>query len=193
MRSKNESVLTAFNTLIGRNRRRYGGYWIHMGVIIMAFGIIGVELFQQETQIRLTQGDSITIENYEMIFRGVERFPGPDDLIISEATVEVWDNGRFIRTLNPRTELYTRTNQPMTIPAARSTISEDFYVLLVNWEPTSADAATFRIYLNPLINWVWAGGVVFVIGTLIAAWPDPAKQKARARRPRRPALAPSGD
>jgi cytochrome c-type biogenesis protein CcmF len=74
----------------------------------------------------------------------------------------------------------------MTIPAARSTISEDFYVLLVNWEPTSADAATFRIYLNPLINWVWAGGIIFIIGTLIAAWPDPRDERATMTVTERP-------
>jgi cytochrome c-type biogenesis protein CcmF len=72
----------------------------------------------------------------------------------------------------------------MTIPSARSTITEDFYVLMVNWEPTSADQATFRIYLNPLINWVWAGGLIFVLGTLSAAWPDPVAERALVQRPR---------
>jgi cytochrome c-type biogenesis protein CcmF len=65
----------------------------------------------------------------------------------------------------------------MTIPDARSTFAEDFYVLLVNWEGTSNDFSTFRLFLNPLINWVWAGGFIFVIGTLIAGWPDVADQK----------------
>ena len=192
MRSKGEGILTAFMNLMARNRRRYGGYWIHMGVIIMAFGIIGVELFQQETQIRLNNGESLTLGNYEMVFKGVERFPGPDDLIITEATVDVFYNGRHVTELYPRTELYTRTGQPMTIPDARSTVAEDFYVLLINWEATSAEAATFRIYLNPLINWVWAGGVIFTIGTLIAAWVDPEKQTVSVRRSR-PSVAVSGD
>ena len=73
----------------------------------------------------------------------------------------------------------------MTIADARSTVSEDFYVLMVNWEPASADEATFRIYLNPLINWVWAGGFIFVIGTLIAGWPDRAKARSGAARTQR--------
>lgn len=182
MRSKKESSWAAFSKLMGRNRRRYGGYWIHIGVLVMAFGIIGTEVFQQETQRRIQNGDSLRLGQYEMVFTGIDRYPGPDDLIITEAEVEVYQNGRFIRTLNPRTELYTRTGQPMTIPAARSTITEDFYVLLVNWEPTSAESATFRVYLNPLINWVWAGGIIFVIGTLIAAWPDPVDEKIKVAR-----------
>jgi cytochrome c-type biogenesis protein CcmF len=183
MKSKGERPWTAFATLMGRNRRRYGGYWIHMGVIVMAFGIIGMELFQEQTQIRLAVGDTISLGRYEMQFLGAERFPGPDDLLITQATVDVYDNGRYVGQFYPRTELYTRTNQPMTIPDARSTISEDFYMLMVNWEPTSSDQATFRVYLNPLVNWVWAGGLIFVIGTLIAAWPDRKEELVTAARP----------
>jgi cytochrome c-type biogenesis protein CcmF len=182
---RGENFFTAYGHLLSRNRRRYGGYWIHIGVLVMAFGIIGTEIFQQQTQLSLQNGQSLTMGNYEMVFNGVERFPGPDDLLITEADVDVFYNGRFVKTLNPRTEFYTRTGQPMTIPAARSTISEDFYVLLVNWEPTSATEATFRVYINPLINWVWAGGLIFVLGTLIAAWPDPRKEKvAEAKQDR---------
>ncbi len=193
MRGKGESAWSALSQLIGRNRRRYGGYWIHVGVLVMAFGIVGSYFFQQETQVRLQRGDSVGLGKYSMTFNGVTRFPGADDLLITEADVSVFYDGELVRTLNPRTELYTRTMQPMTIPNARSTVSEDFYVLLVNWEETSEDVATFRVFLNPLINWVWAGGIVFVLGTLIAAWPDPADERvnvaARARRRATPQLA----
>jgi cytochrome c-type biogenesis protein CcmF len=195
MRSKKENPFAALAALIRRDRRRYGGYIIHLGVLVMAFGIISTEVYQQETQIRLARGDTVALGDYELIFNGIERYPGPDDLIITEATGDVYQNGRFVTTLNPRTELYTRTNQPMTIPDARSTFAEDFYVLLVNWEGTSNDFSTFRIFLNPLINWVWAGGFIFVIGTLIAGWPDPVDQKlsvAAASRQRVPTPAPVG-
>jgi cytochrome c-type biogenesis protein CcmF len=77
----------------------------------------------------------------------------------------------------------------MTIPDSRSTIGEDFYVLLVNWEGTSNDFSTFRIFLNPLINWVWAGGIIFSLGTLVAGWPDPVDQKITAAARRRTAVA----
>ena len=190
---RGERPWTAFSRLLSRNRRRYGGYWIHMGVLVMALGIIGVELFQEETQIRLTVGDTISLGRYEAVFLGAERFPGPDDLLITEATLDVYDNGRFVGQLKPRTELYTRTNQPMTIPDARATIFEDFYTLMINWEPTSADQATFRIFLNPLINWVWAGSIIFTIGTLIAAWPDPREEKVTVAHAQRPAIGFAGD
>jgi cytochrome c-type biogenesis protein CcmF len=151
-----------------------------LGVLIMAVGIIANELYQQETQIRLNLGESAALSDFRMEFDSIERFPGPDDLLITEATVSVFKDGQFVRTLTPRTELYTRTGQPMTIPSARSTITEDFYVILVNFEGTTADAATFRIFLNPLINWVWAGAIIFLAGTMVAAWPDPAEQRVMA-------------
>jgi cytochrome c-type biogenesis protein CcmF len=77
----------------------------------------------------------------------------------------------------------------MTIPAVRSTIIEDFYVILVNWEGTSSDAATFKVFLNPLINWIWTGAIIFIAGTLVAAWKDPADEKIKAAAGRRSRLA----
>jgi cytochrome c-type biogenesis protein CcmF len=60
----------------------------------------------------------------------------------------------------------------MTIPGVRSTMEDDFYVLLVDWQPVSTVGATFKVYHNPLVNWLWLGGFVFILGTLVAAWPD---------------------
>ncbi len=72
----------------------------------------------------------------------------------------------------------------MTIPGVRSTWEDDFYVLLVNWESISDQGVTFKIYHNPLVNWLWLGGLVFILGTLIAAWPDkdPAVTVVSARK-----------
>jgi cytochrome c-type biogenesis protein CcmF len=196
VRSKGENPFKALSMLMARNRRRYGGYIIHLGVLIMAFGVIASTVYQQETQIRLSLGQTVELEEFTMEFASVDRFPGPDDLMITEATVNVFKNGEFVRTLTPRTELYTRTMQPMTIPSVRSTFTEDFYVILVNFEGTTAEEATFRLFLNPLINWVWAGGFVFALGTLVAIWPDPAEQRVIAgkrAKSRRLAMGASGD
>ena len=80
----------------------------------------------------------------------------------------------FLGTLHPRRDIYLLEGgaQPMTIPGVRSTIEDDLYVLLVDWEPIGVDGATFKVYVNPLINWVWAGGLVFILGTLVAVWPS---------------------
>ncbi len=138
-------------------------------------------------------GDTLSLGRYELQFLGVQQRPGPDDLIITEATIDVYADGRFVKTLIPRRELYTRTGQPMTIPSARSTIWEDFYVLLAE-QPTSPNTIVLRVFLNPLINWVWAGGFIFIFGTLIAAWPDAVEDKITAvQARRRPVAVVSGD
>ena len=58
------------------------------------------------------------------------------------------------------------------IPGVRRTAADDLYVLLVDWQPITSQGATFKIYHNPLINWLWFGAYVFIFGTLVAAWPD---------------------
>ena len=81
-----------------------------------------MELFQETTQIRLESGQALTLGDYEMVFQSVRQFPGPDDLMITEATVDVYKNGRLVKTLTPHNELYTRTQQPMTIPDLREEV-----------------------------------------------------------------------
>jgi cytochrome c-type biogenesis protein CcmF len=65
----------------------------------------------------------------------------------------------------------------MTIPGVRSTLEEDFYVLLVGWEPIGLGGATFKVYHNPLVNFVWMGGLIFILGTTVAAWPNPERRR----------------
>ena len=62
-------------------------------------------------------------------------------------------------------------------------MEDDLYVVLVNWKPISAEGATFKVYHNPLVNWLWLGGLVFILGTLVAAWPAPEKDRPRAGEP----------
>jgi cytochrome c-type biogenesis protein CcmF len=192
VRSKGENPFSALGALVARNRRRYGGYVIHLGVLIMAMGIISTELYQQETQVRLERDESLSIGDYTMVFKGMEQRLGVDDSEIIEATVDVYKGDKLVRTLYPHTEFFTRTGENMSIPAVRSTVTEDFYILLVNWEGMTENAATFRAYLNPLINWVWAGAFVFIFGTMVAAWPDPADEKIAMRERTKGRLAVGG-
>jgi cytochrome c-type biogenesis protein CcmF len=183
-RNSGESLPVALAHLAARNRRRYGGYVIHLGVVLMAIGIIGIEVFQTETQGTIRMGEDLSLGRYTMHFDDLAIFPTQDGREVARAVVSVEKNGRYVGTLYPRRDYYIESQQPMTIPGVRSTIEDDFYVLLVDWEPISASGATFKIYHNPLVNWLWVGGFVFIFGTLIAAWPDkdPEPARVRARR-----------
>ncbi|MEM9777659.1 MAG: cytochrome c-type biogenesis CcmF C-terminal domain-containing protein, partial [Chloroflexota bacterium] len=186
-RARNELWILSLGRLFQRHQRRYGGYLIHLGVLVMAAGIIGTEFYQAEHQVFLNTGERASLGNYTIEYMGTE-FLENEDTQSAVGTVNVYDeNNNFLTTLQPHTDIFDN-GQGMTVPDARSTIAEDFYVILVNWEQISATSATVRMYLNPLIQWVWAGGVIFIIGTLIAAWPDEMDEKIAAAE-RRVALA----
>jgi cytochrome c-type biogenesis protein CcmF len=177
--------------LAGRNRRRYGGYIIHLGVVLMALGIIGIELFQTETQGTLARGEQLNLGSHVLVFEGLTQFNTPDGREVSRAELSVYKEGRLVGQLFPRQDFYIAANQPMTIPGVRSTLEEDLYVLLVGWEPIAQQGATFKVIHNPLVNFVWLGGFVFILGTLVAAWPD--RETAPLRRSVQAAAWVSGD
>jgi cytochrome c-type biogenesis protein CcmF len=183
-----ENVVLALYRLAGRNRRRYGGYIIHLGVVLMALGVIGIEMFQTETQGTIPQGGQLNVAGYTLTYKQLDEFDLPDGRGVARAVLSVSKNGQFIQNLYPRRDFYYESQQPMTIPGIRSTPQDDLYVLLVDWEPISAMGATFKVYVNPLVYWLWIGGFVFILGTSVASWPDRDPELAKAKVPARAAV-----
>ncbi len=171
-RRSGENLLLALWRIGGRNRRRYGGYIIHLGVVIMAVGIIGIESFQVETQRAVGRGETISLGSYTVRFDDVKSFDTNDNRNVVRAEMTVFKDGREVGQIYPRRDFFYDSQQPMTIPGMHSTIEEDVYIILADWQSLTADRATFKFYLNPLINWLWAGGLVFILGMLVAAWPS---------------------
>jgi cytochrome c-type biogenesis protein CcmF len=175
-----ESLPLALWRMAVRNRRRYGGYIIHLGVVLMAIGIIGIEMFQTETQGTLARGESLSLGRYTMTYQSLTQFDTNDGRNVARAVVQVYRDGKYVGDLYPRRDYYYVSQQPMTIPGVRSTLQDDFYVLLVGWEPIAQQGATFKVYHNPEVNFVWMGGLIFIAATLLAAWPE--REYERARR-----------
>ena len=179
----------ALLSLFARNRRRYGGYIVHLGITVIGLGVIGSMLYQQETQQTLGPGESLTLAGYEMRYENMTFAVADDGRSMSIADVTVLQNGQPIANLRPRQDLYP--DMPMTIAGATSPFpgTDDFYVLLVGWND-SGSAVTFKVYYNPLINLVWWGGLVLIVGTFVAAWktePLPTRSRVEARDERRAA------
>lgn len=189
VRRHGENFPMACIRLIGRNRRRYGGYIIHLGLVLMAFGIIGIEIFQTETQGTIATGEQITLGRYTMIYDSLTIWDAPDGKNVARAVVEVYRDGKQVGEIYPRRDFYYASEQSMTIPGVQSTLGDDFYVLLIGWEPIATDGATFKVYHNPLVNFVWFGGVIFIIGTMVAAWPKHEKETGREKVASRSAFA----
>ncbi len=180
--SRSEPIWRAFWELAGRNRRRYGGYIIHLGVVLMGLGIIGMEMFQTETQGTIGQGQEIKLDQYTIRYDSIAIFDTSDGRNVARAVVSIYKDGQYVGEVHPRRDYYYESQQPMTIPGVRSTMEDDLYVLLVDWKPVSSSMATFKIYHNPLVNWLWLGGLVFIFGTLVAAWPDREGQPERVKK-----------
>jgi len=183
-RSQGENFVVALVRLAGRNRRRYGGYIIHIAMVMMSLAILGIELFQTTTQQSLATGQSLQLNTYTIRYDSLAVFPYTDGRTVTRAVVSVYRDGKFLGELYPRYDLFP-DGQPMTIPAIRSTLAGDLYIVLVNWENISVLQTPFKVYSNPLVPWLWLGSFVFILGTLVAAWPDkdpavaPATVKAR--------------
>ncbi len=169
--AQNQNLLVAFWQLIGKNRRRYGGYIIHLSMVFMALGIIGIEFFQTTTQATVSQGGEISLGQYTVKFNSLAIFDTADGRNVARAEMSVYKDGKLVGELYPRRDYYYDTQRPLTIAGVRSTMEDDLYVILVDWQPLSTTSASFRIYHNPLVNWLWLGSVVFIVGAIVAAWP----------------------
>jgi cytochrome c-type biogenesis protein CcmF len=116
------------------------------------------------------------LDNYSLKFDSLSQFPYKDGRIITRAVLSIFKDGNYLGELYPRYDYYPG-GQPMTIAGVRSTMADDLYVVLVNWEDVSASQAPFKVYHNPLVNWLWIGSFIFIIGILVAIWPDSRKAK----------------
>jgi cytochrome c-type biogenesis protein CcmF len=192
-RATEENFFTSLWRLIGRNRRRYGGYIIHISMMVMAIGILGMELFQTQTQGTIAQGQSLKLDGYTITYKDLAIWDTADARNVARAVVEVSKDGKVLTELYPRRDYFYDSQQPMTIPGVRSTVEDDLYVILVDWQPILSSGATFKVYHNPLVNWLWTGSLLFIFGALVAVWPDkdPEYESARerARLARQPAAA----
>lgn len=183
MNAQKENFFVALGRLMGRNKRRYGGYIIHISMALMAIGILGIELFQSETQGTIAQGQALEIEQYRVEYRELASW---DDIgagvNYTRSVVDIYENGIFIGQLYPRIDYYYDSQQNMTIPGQHATLRDDLYILLVDWQPVSNAGATFKIYVNPLVNWLWIGSFTFLFGLIFAAWPDKGPATENVRR-----------
>lgn len=165
-----ENILKSLFMLMSRNKRRYGGYIIHIGVVLMFIGITG-SYFSTEVEKTLKIGESISIKDYRLTYDNIkETAPNPSKYE-AIATLSVEKNGKKIWTARPEKELFVNwEEQPSTIVDIRSNLKEDLYVILGGFQEDST--AFFKVIVNPLVKWLWIGGIVISVGTLIVMWPD---------------------
>ena len=164
-----ENPAVALMRLIGKNRRRYGGYIIHIGVVMMFAAITGTSVFKQEQQITLSQGQSFAIGGYTLRYDGIEQESTPH-IAYLRAKIAVLQGGKQIDVLKPEKRFYKKPEQPTTEVAIRSTLGADLYLVLGSFDDDTK-LATVLAYINPLVSFLWYGGLVIAFGTAVTMWP----------------------
>ena len=181
-RNSEENYVTAFLRLIAANRPRYGGYIVHLSVVMVTLGIVGTSFFGVQRDVVLSPGESTTINDYELVYLGTVEVPKSNRTEFT-STVQVFRDGELLDTIRTKRAFYPSFNMAATTAAIRSTPVEDLYV--VPSENLADGSVGFRILVNPLIWWMWVAGPVMVLGTVIALWPQKIRAPAPARPPRR--------
>ncbi len=182
MRNAGESALTALGTLLRRNQRRYGGYIVHLGIVFILIGISG-SAFNEERLENVKPGESITMnDGYKLEYLTAKPLP-KQHYGGAVARLALFHGDEPLAIMAPERRVYWLEQQPASIPSIRSTLAEDFYVILTALEPDGS--ATVKIHRNPLVNWIWIGGYTFILGALVVLWPHPeTRSERRALVPR---------
>ena len=171
-----ESIPMAVSGLISRDRRRYGGYLVHVAIAVLAIGLIGSTAFQSATEVNLMQGESVTIGDYKITYQRTVAFQEENRQVFG-SQLDVEEDGKFVGQLLPVTQIYPNFEaQPTNRVAVRSTWRHDLYIFQAGFDDESA---TFAIFINPLISLVWVGSSMIFLALLITAWPG----RAPAMRP----------
>ena len=175
-----ENPLTAFWRLLRKNRSRYGGYIVHVGIVFMFIGFTG-HAFDSEKEFGLKKDETNHLSGYTFVLQNIREEERPNhyawiaDLHVSDAS------GKEIVMLHPEKRIYFHRNpdperrQPHSELDIYSTMKQDIYSIF-NSVDLENGVAYLKIMINPLVNWVWFGGFIFVLGTLVALWP-PKKEK----------------
>ncbi|MBW3534680.1 MAG: heme lyase CcmF/NrfE family subunit [Gemmatimonadetes bacterium] len=189
-RIEGEGWAVAFGHLVGKNRRRWGGYIVHAGIVVIFAGFAG-SAWDREIRQTLEPGETAEIASplghtYALTYEGIsttQRIPDRNLAWQAVALVSVTKDGESLGTLTTEKRGYLTWESPITEVGIRSSFLEDLYIILadadlqnlVAFNDPAAQAATFTFLVNPLVGWIWFGGMIVAVGGLIGLWPEPGR------------------
>jgi len=171
----NTNLFGAMYWLTRRNTRRYGGYIVHFGVVVIFIGLAGAA-FNQDKEQEMGQGDKLVVGHYELVGQKYTDDDTPN-YESQSAILDVYKDGQFVRTLYPELRAYKASQQPDHVVAIRSTPLEDLYVVYEGRNPDT-DRPIIKAFVNPLVSWLWIGVLITALGTGIALVPNAAQIKS---------------
>jgi cytochrome c-type biogenesis protein CcmF len=176
-RHTGQNLFASMVQLAHRNTRRYGGYIVHFGVIVIMIGFAG-SVFNQDKEQEMAFGDKMSIGAYTLVCQSYTQDDNPN--YSSEwAVMNVFKGGKQIATLNPERRFYKASQQTSTMVANRSTPQEDLYVVYEGQNPDTG-RPIIKVHLNPLVMWIWIGVWIIIAGTVVALIPNAAPVRVPA-------------
>jgi len=181
-----ESLIPAFMHLVARNRRRYGGYIVHVGIVMLFAAFAGLA-FKSENDVTLKTGEAFDVRDpyghqWRFVSQGVSTSNRPDRDVVAVG-LETFRDGKRIGIITGEKRQYLDAQhntlfEPITVVGIHSTAKLDTYVVLAGVRGN--DTAELRVTFNPLVVWVWTGGFVMMIGGLIVMWPQAERRRVQA-------------
>lgn len=171
-----KNFFSAAFLLVRRNNRRYGGYLVHFGIIALFVGLAGAA-FNQSRELEMGFGDSLTIGNYKLVCQSYTQDSNPN-YDTDFALLDVFDRDHKIAQMAPEKRFYTASQTSSTIVAIHSTALRDLYVVFEGRNPETSKPI-IKVFLNPLVSWIWIGVAIVIAGTFISLAPQMRPMLAR--------------
>jgi cytochrome c-type biogenesis protein CcmF len=167
--------------LIGRNRRRYGGYVVHASIVLLALGVAGSSAYGSTSERKLSPGQSMQVGGYTLTYRSLSQQRGANHIAV-RAAVDVYRGGGLVDRVEPGKNRYFAEQEVSNEMAIHTDWlrAEDVDVIADQIDPNGA--IYFRALVKPLVNLIWLAGLVFFAGALVALWPDAREQRRLAAR-----------
>lgn len=167
--STGENPVVALVRLLDGNHRRYGGQLAHLGMLMIVAGIAGSSLFSVNRELQMTPGQRVQVGRYGVKFDSIDAVDGGNYRAV-QLTLEMTDPDGSVHLLKPQRRFYDKGKQPSSEVAIRSSLREDLYATLAGFEYSGQQVAV-QLIINPLVNWIWLGGVVLGVGGIVCLTP----------------------
>ena len=171
-RASGRSWPAALAALFDRDRGRYGGYVVHLGLAVMAVAVIGSNIYQEHVRRTLAPGQSFEVGRYSVTYEQLRERTGTGNGIESEliASMRVTEGGREVARLEPGLRFFRNfPGQPTAIVAVQTRLREDIYLFVQGFDESGV--GEFQAFVNPLMLWLWVGAGLYTVGGLIAFAP----------------------
>jgi cytochrome c-type biogenesis protein CcmF len=177
-RMAGESIVRGLMTLTRRNQRRYGGLVVHLGVVLIILGITGSMTYSREREATLGLKQSLSVGDYRVQFEGLRGTQQPTHLRV-EGSFRVYHRERDAGLLQPALKFFPTQQSPIGRATHLSSLGEDIYLILSGFSEINRNEATVKVLVRPLVVWMWIGGFIIALGTLICIMPmaKPAAQE----------------